>query len=227
MSTELDEKYKAITAILEERLESFDIFLAMIKRFFESKRLATTIHSVRARTKDLSHLLDKIERKNNEDLQKPEAERKGPIDELNIFNRITDINGIRVLHLHQSQFSIIHEEIMKKTQGGDFCLFEDPVAYTWDQESANYFRGLDIKTEVKESYYTSIHYVLKPNMQSPVTCEVQVRTLFEEVWGEVDHTMNYPERTTSEPCKEQLKVLARLVGAGGHLADSIMRHYKS
>jgi len=57
------------------------------------------------------------------------------------------------------------------------------------------------------------------------SCEVQVRTLLEEVWGEVDHTMNYPVPTADEHCREQIRVLARLVGAGTHLADSIMRRY--
>lgn len=75
------------------------------------------------------------------------------------------------------------------------------------------------------SYYTSIHYVLRPNSRNPATCEVQVRTLLEEVWGEVDHTMNYPTANLDPHCKEQIRVLARLVGAGTHLADSIMRRY--
>lgn len=80
---------------------------------------------------------------------------------------------------------------------------------------------------MKESFYTSIHYVIKPNGTTKTTCcEVQVRTLLEEVWGEIDHTMNYPVIHTSEECKEQIKILARLIGTGSHLADSIMRRYK-
>ncbi|WP_315782452.1 hypothetical protein [Bradyrhizobium sp. SZCCHNPS1003] len=29
---------------------------------------------------------------------------------------------------------------------------------------------------------------------SPLSCEIQVRTLFEEIWGEIDHQLNYPRR---------------------------------
>ena len=50
---------------------------------------------------------------------------------------------------------------------------------------------------------------------------MQVRTLFEEVWGEIDHTFNYPVKTTNRVVQEQLKVLARVVGAGTRLSDSI------
>ena len=78
---------------------------------------------------------------------------------------------------------------------------------------------------VKNGLYTSIHYVIKPRENSPVSCEIQVRTLFEEIWGEIDHLVNYPEPTDNVACREQIGVLARLVGAGSRLADSIYRVY--
>ena len=85
---------------------------------------------------------------------------------------------------------------------------------------------MGIKTEVKDTYYTSVHYVVKPNnAKSDVTCEIQVRTLFEEIWGEIDHTINYPHATNSIACKEQIRVLAKLVSTGTRLADSIFRTY--
>jgi hypothetical protein len=40
--------------------------------------------------------------------------------------------------------------------------------------------------------YTSVHYIIGSGSQTPLTCEIQVRTLMEEVWGEVDHKINYP-----------------------------------
>ena len=60
---------------------------------------------------------------------------------------------------------------------------------------------------------------------SPVSCEIQVRTLLEEVWGEIDHLVNYPKPTDNVACREQIGVLARLVSAGSRLADSICRVY--
>ena len=211
----------------EEHLESFDLFQKHIKNFFESRSLSQHVHSVRHRLKDVDHLLEKVERKNIEDAALDASLRNGPITADNLFTRITDIAGIRVLHLHISQFEHIHRALMAKVDEGEFTLFEEPKAYTWDPESGTYFQSLGLIRELKESYYTSIHYVLRPNSRTQATCEIQVRTLLEEVWGEVDHAMNYPTPTSDAYCKEQIRVLARLVGAGTHLADSIMRRYGS
>ncbi len=65
----------------------------------------------------------------------------------------------------------------------DWKLFEDPKAYTWDPESKDFYEALNIKTEVNPRYYTSIHYVVMPNNATTnICCEIQVRTLFEEIW---------------------------------------------
>lgn len=109
----------------------------------------------------------------------------------------------------------------------DWTLVEPPKAYTWDPESKQFFESLEIGVEIKESYYTSVHYVVRPRLDSPLCCEIQVRTLFEEIWGEVDHTLNYPTKSENLACREQLKVLAKLVGAGSRLVDSIFRSEKS
>ena len=55
--------------------------------------------------------------------------------------------------------------------------------------------------------YTTVHYVIRANQKTKVTCEVQVRTLMDEVWGEVSHRVNYPNESPSSSCQEQLKVL--------------------
>lgn len=222
---DLRTKHAAIVRAYEENIESFDLFHKNVRNFFESRSLARHVHSIRHRLKDLDHLLAKIERKNSEDALLAPDGQKGPITVENIFTRITDLAGVRVLHLHISQFEHIHQALMAKIGEGEFTLFEDPKVYTWDPESNEYFGNFGLQRELKDSYYTSIHYVLRPNSRSKATCEVQVRTLLEEVWGEVDHTMNYPNPTSDSYCREQIRILARLVGAGTHLADSIMRRY--
>lgn len=225
MDQELKERYKDVLHVYDQNFDSLELFYKTVRSFFEARSLKGVVHSIRHRLKDVDHLIEKVERKNQEDQKKPEPEQLGPINGDNLFGRITDMAGVRVLHLHQEQFETIHKEIMKKVDDGDFCLFEDPKAYTWDPDSNKFFNSLGIETQQKDSFYTSIHYVLKPNERSPITCEVQVRTLLEEVWGEIDHTMNYPTPVEDEQCKENIRVLARLVSAGSHLADSIMRRY--
>ncbi len=74
--------------------------------------------------------------------------------------------------------------------------------------------------------YTSVHYLVKQHVGSQICCEIQVRTLFEEIWGEVDHAINYPEKTDKEVCRDQILVLAKLIGAGSRLVDSIFNSYE-
>lgn len=174
----------------------------------------SVIHSIKSRLKDAEHLRDKIDRKWNEET---------PISKENIFSKITDLAGVRVLHLYQDQFPRIHNQIMKNVESGDWHLHEPPVVYSWDPEATEFFKQLDLTTKVKPSYYTSIHYLVKPREDSEIICEIQVRTLFEEIWGEIDHQINYPHPTDSKACQEQLRVLSKLVSTGTRLADSIYR----
>ena len=176
------------------------------------------VHSLKSRVKDRDHLKDKLQRK---------IEEGKTITSENLFDEITDLAGVRVIHLYQDQFEQIHTAILRQIEKGNWVLGEKPKAYTWDPESEAYFKKFDLEVKQKESFYTSIHYLVKPHVDFPFYCEIQVRTLFEEIWGEIDHSINYPQPTENIACKEQLRVLSRLVGAGSRLADSIFRSYYS
>ena len=91
-----------------------------------------------------------------------------------------------------------------------YKLIEGPMARTWDDESRDYFKSVGIPTmKSGDTMYTSVHYVIEPNSRERYCCEVQVRTLAEELWGEVDHSLNYPHKSKSLSCREQIKALAR------------------
>jgi putative GTP pyrophosphokinase len=209
---------EAVNAIIDKQFE-YEQFLAGVLVFFQkhpelNQKPLPVIHSVKSRLKDPSHLAEKLRRK---------LEAGKIISKDNVFLEITDFIGVRVLHLHQDQFSSINLAINKKVENGDWLFVEQPKAYTWDPESVDFYRDQNIVTELRETYYTSIHYLVKPNNHNSICCEIQVRTLFEEIWGEIDHTINYPHPTSSIACKEQLRVLSKLVSTGTRLADSIFR----
>jgi len=202
----------------EPRLKQF---LVSVETFFSSHRKLNEkpfpiIHSIKTRLKDPEHLKDKIERKRHKGIE---------ITTDNLFSEITDLIGIRVLHLYQDQFKDIHNEILDYIELGDWVFVEEPKAMTWDPESKNMYDDLGIITELRETFYTSVHYLIKPNNNNPnpICCEIQVRTLFEEIWGEIDHSINYPHPIEDIACKEQLRVLSKLVSTGTRLADSIYR----
>jgi len=179
------------------------------------------IHSIKSRFKDKEHLKEKIIRKNRD------SNVGVRITKDNLFEEVTDLVGIRVLHLHQDQFMKIHDAIQLHLDSGEWVLKEQPTAYTWDPESVNFYKKIGYETKLKDSYYTSIHYTIKMNMNNPRCCEIQIRTLFEEVWGEVDHFINYPIACKNLSCREQLMVLSKFVAAGTRLVDSIFMTLKS
>lgn len=176
------------------------------------------VHSVRFRMKDEGHLREKIRRK--------KIVENRDITPDNLFDQITDLAGVRVLHLHMCQFQRIHQEIAAFCKSENWTLHEAPKVFTWDPEFLDFFRGLGIEPLIKESQYTCVHYVVKPSPASPFTCEIQVRSLFEEVWGEIDHVLNYPVPTCSVACREQLRVLAKMVGASTRLIEAIFRSHR-
>ncbi|CAH6853774.1 GTP pyrophosphokinase [Vibrio chagasii] len=217
------ENQLAINVVVEKQYE-YKIFSDRIISYINhNPTLKDNVHSFKARSKDLQHLDEKITRKNLE----LEAKNEELISEDNILDKVTDISGIRILHLHQGQIGKIHEAFMHYVNNGDIFLYENPKAYTWDPEYAELFESLGIEVKQKESFYTSVHYVFKASENSTTTCELQVRTLFEEVWGELDHTVNYPHETTNLAITEQLKVFARIVGAGTRMSHSIFKLIES
>jgi len=214
---------EACIAAFREEHHRIKVFGNGVRDFFATHPTLASggfppIHSVKFRIKDEEHIRSKIIRK--------KLEENRDITPDNLFKEITDLAGVRVLHLHKEQFVQIHKAIEDQIQRGYWFPLEPPTAYTWDPDSSDFFKSLGLPTVIKDSHYTSVHYVIKPNDMLPTACEIQVRTLFEEVWGEIDHVINYPIRTTSVACKEELRVLAKMVGAGSRLCEAIFRSHR-
>jgi ppGpp synthetase/RelA/SpoT-type nucleotidyltranferase len=212
--------YSALIDLYKHKKKLFELFMESVRAELSccpelNTGIPTIIHSIRSRLKDEDHLKDKIKRKRADGRV---------ITPTNLFSEITDFAGLRVLHLHQNQFSTIHEFVTKRVKSKSWKLLEKPIAYTWDPESVDYFKTFKIRTSVKASYYTSVHYLLAPaNSEDGISCELQVRTLFEEAWGEIDHSINYPHPSEKVATIEQLRVLSKLVSTGSRLADAIFK----
>lgn len=213
---------KRIDALVQHYLVNrtkFDTILYQLSGYVAASRvLKNHVHSTKERTKDPDHLRAKLVRKLLKSKTSPEP---FDISVDNLFKQVNDLAGFRIIHLHTRQVKDIHDELISIFDEQRWILVEGPVAKTWDDESRGYFKALGWETELSESMYTSVHYVVQPNSRSELTCELQVRTLMEEVWGEVDHTINYPVKSSSQSCREQIKVLARLTSSCSRLVDSI------
>jgi putative GTP pyrophosphokinase len=215
LASKIVEKYN-------EYLHQYELFSNGVYDYFSltprlNKEPLPIIHSIKRRLKDPDSLYRKLFRKDIE---------SDPITLDNIFNKITDLAGVRILHLHRQQFIEIHKAIVQKITDGDWVYFEAPCAYTWDPELKSFYDELDLYAEIRDTYYTSVHYIIMPKENSPFKCELQVRTLFEEIWGEMDHYINYPDKTKSIACKEQLRVMSKLSVTGTRLADAIFNSHE-
>jgi putative GTP pyrophosphokinase len=218
-------------ALVESLVEHYKQNRVLISRFLQSLHahiseslneggpLFGLVHSVKHRLKDPEHLRDKLYRK----LDK--AKQDGSMFDINTDNlvlKVNDLGGYRILHLHTTQAEQIHKILIELFEVANFDLYEPPYANVWDEESRSFFDKIGIKTEVNPRMYSSVHYVLKPRGKSGATLEVQVRTLADEIWGEVDHKINYPHPHGSRGCREQIRVLARVASSCSRLVDSIM-----
>ena len=190
--------------------------------------LTELIHFIKWRVKDEVSLRRKLTKKVMEEKRKPRESRKEHIDELNLFDRVVDLAGVRILHLHTEQMRRIHELVLEVVAEHRYRLVGNPTAHCWDVEYERIFREFGIKTESRESMYTTVHYDIVANQRTRITCELQVRSLMDEVWSEVSHRVSYPKESTSESCRDQLKVLARLTTDGTRLVDSIFKtHHRT
>jgi putative GTP pyrophosphokinase len=215
-----------VDSILDPLVQTYTQNRGLVERFRNSLVDAITgsgelmrhIHSIKSRLKDVDHLREKLNRK-MEALRG--AGREFDITPDNLLVRVNDLAGVRLLHLHTHQIRDIDARLRGILEEQQYGLLEGPFARTWDDESRSFFRECGIETQESPSLYTSVHYVVGSASRTTVTCEIQVRTLMEEVWGEVDHSMNYPHKVNSLACSEQLKVLARVTSSATRLVDSI------
>ena len=215
---------KLIDSLVNEYVKETSLVQSFLEQVLnmlrESSILDDHIHSIKYRLKDPEHLRDKLGRKI---LKAKKNKETFDINTDNFFEKVNDLAGIRILHLYTAQIEILHPNILKEIKEKGYQLIEKPFARTWDNESKDYFEKLGIETQDSETLYTSVHYIIGSASRFKATCEVQVRTLSEELWGEVDHKLNYPHKSEILACKEQLKVLARVTSSASRLVDSIFR----
>lgn len=193
--------------------------LNLIARYMEEKlHTLDMVHSVRYRIKDTEHLLAKIIRKKIED---PKLE----ITVHNYKSLITDLIGIRAIHLFKEDWVFIHKFIEDS-----WDLHKQPFAYIREgdasscvEEYGNYKCGI----KVHPHGYRSVHYLIqsKPS-RDPYIAEIQVRTIFEEGWSEIDHTIRYPNNIVDPLLNKFLDTFNVLTGNSDQMG-SFVRNLKN
>lgn len=171
------------------------------------------VHTVKHRVKDPEHLVEKIIRKK---LMKPELEFT--VETYNSL--VTDLIGIRALHLFKEDWVGIHRFITEK-----WDLAEAPKANIRvgdDPRLIEKFKENNFEIVEHPFGYRSLHYLIKfkPDRQE-IIAEIQVRTIFEEGWSEIDHLIRYPYDINNPILSYYLVLFNRLAGNADEMGSYV------
>ena len=204
------EELSAIAEDYRSRKSEFEDILAECESVL---RNCPQIHSYKFRLKDPEHLVEKIIRKNPDEIKKKKG--GGSITLANYRKKITDLLGFRVVFLYKDDWFSVHDYIASK-----YKFAKKPFAYVvrGDEENRYIERGLSVK---HRNDYRSVHYLIK---QNGTFVELQVRTLAEEVWGEIDHNIRYPYNIHNEMLTRYMALMSDLTSSVDRMASFVYEY---
>src|SRR5438876_274426 len=111
-----------------------------------------------------------------------------------------------------------------ETWGRDF-LHETPIAYIRKGDAGAVIdaqKAAGCRVEEHRWGYRSVHYLIRsrPAKVARIT-ELQVRTLFEEGWSEIDHQVRYPRASDNPLLGELTVIFNRLAGFADEMGSFI------
>lgn len=173
---------------------------------------ANRVHSVRRRVKQPEHLIEKIIRKGKKYVELG-------INPDNYKDIVTDLIGVRVLHLFKDDWLSIHEEIMNLWEVKEIPQVNIRKG---DNDGVDFERIVaeaGCELIIRKYGYRSVHYQIGTplNKNEEIKVEIQVRTVFEEAWSEIDHQIRYPYDTQSDMLSEYLAIFNRIVGSADEM----------
>lgn len=229
-------EWEELCAIAEDyayRVDGFYMIRDMfLKELIENREEQTGLHSYRTRIKMPGHLVEKIIRRRVEN-----REKYKDLTRDNYLKFVTDIIGFRGLLLYREDWVVFHKYLLEHFENrpewcikdcvADFAesrdryMAEAPKVHMRPGDFADIYADWIPKENIyDQKYYRSVHYILK---YRGVYVEVQVRTLFEEGWGEIDHHILYPYKKKDPMLAEFSELLNRLSGMADEMASFYRR----
>ena len=76
-----------------------------------------------------------------------------------------------------------------------------------------------------ERGYSSVHYIIKPRVEhtKPYPCELQLRTIHQDAWGEFDHDLKYPGNYVDNLAEDMIRRLSNLLDYAEDIVQDIRR----
>jgi putative GTP pyrophosphokinase len=204
---------QTLVAIYHDFLERKAELLEIAAQTAQSLQHLPEVHAVRYRVKDPLHLLRKVIRK------KVEYPRRH-IDVHNYIDWINDLAGVRALYLYKSEWHTLGRHIQATWE-----LKRPPIAYlspNTDENTVQAFSAAGADIRWHEHGYRAVHFVVstQPSRQRYFV-EIQLRTLFEEGWSEIDHAVRYPDLSCNAFVRDLLHLLNHFTGQSDQLASFI------
>ena len=174
------------------------------------------VHSVRWRVKDTSHLIEKIIRK-----KEAKSEKYADINITNYKSKIDDLIGVRAIYLFKHDWLPVHEHILSKWTPSETVT----IYHREGDELIQYLGHSNCETKQHNDNYRSIHYIVPAGEihSEKISCEVQIRTIFEEAWSEIDHKVRYPSFSEDIHLKQFLNIFNRLAGSADEMGSYVIQ----
>lgn len=196
------EKLVEIYEDFESKKDEFKIHADFIANIL---RESSKAHSVRSRVKDSKSLINKIVRKTKE---KQDEEEEFSITIDNYLEFLEDLIGVRILHVFKDDWDELDTFITERWKP------IEAKANIREGDNRKIFEQKSIEITQRETGYRSVHYIieLQPTNKK-IKAEIQVRTIFEEGYGEIDHSIRYPNKPVDAYIESHLLLLNRLAGS--------------
>lgn len=147
-----------------------------------------SIYTITHRLKHEDRLLEKVKQK---------AVRTA-VNESNYQRRIEDLLGLRIVCLRLSDVEKVERFLDSLRKEGKLIFVKGPTRKQTFVLPVNPGEGLPKGIDLQYSGYSSIHCVARlgrtlrpPKEMASLQAEIQVRTILEEAWGEIDHKYRY------------------------------------
>lgn len=156
------------------------------------------------------------------------------------LEKVTDILGFRVICHFLKDVPEIVGALLKASEDKAIvkCHFEPIRVYTTTSPAQNALikdleqvfkeNNAQFTKEEKKSRYTSVHMVwtLTDDIL-PRNIEIQVRTVFEDAWSEIEHALKYKGSTSAAVVSDDMQILNTLVQGCLEFSDLIYSRSKT
>lgn len=229
-----DISWETLTKIYDDYKKRKERYLAAGRRLSETvfgDPKVLGVHFIYWRAKEPEHLIAKIIRKKKDNYTKYKD-----IDENNYWKIVRDLVGFRGLMTFKEDWPQVHNKILSRFEDNRELYIPEDDYTKYDKKEGMYLaeparahirdgdhkelyvKYLGSENIVSKQNYRSVHYVLKCD---DLCVELQLRTLFEEALGEMDHAVRYPEYATDMKLNKYAGLMNHLVG----LADELGSFY--